>query len=142
MRRIPLCSVFFDFLDWGFCFAEKSFWRVVSLDVKKRFALQFLVPLLKKYEKIHEPFLMMVTTLIFTPKRKSLVSFVQRLFGGGRTDRTIRLSLSFTLMCGLLGFIHAIFSRLEFFLIPLYDDRLLYFALGALALSKISFLKF
>ena len=59
----------------------------------------------QKYEKTHEPFSMMVTTLIFTPQKgKASFSLVERLFGGGCTNRTIRLSLSFTLMCGLLGF--------------------------------------
>ena len=60
---------FYIFFDWGFLLRKNH----LAVDGKKRFALQFLVPSLKKYEKKHEPFLMMVITLIFTPKRKSLV---------------------------------------------------------------------
>ena len=70
MRRIILPFLFFHFLVLRVSFAKKTFWR---LGGKKRFALQFLVPSSKKYEKTHEPFPMMVTTLIFTPKRKRLV---------------------------------------------------------------------
>jgi len=71
-KNYPIVFVF-SFSLFAGLFCEKTFLRVVSLDAKKQFALQFLVPSSKKYEKIHKPFLMMVTTLIFTPKRKSLV---------------------------------------------------------------------
>ena len=68
-KNTPIVFVFLISLIEGFASWFCCFW----LDGKKQFALQFLVPSSKKYEKIHEPFLMMVTTLIFTPKRKSLV---------------------------------------------------------------------
>ena len=68
-KNYPTVLVFtFSSIEGFFC--EKI---ILAVDGKKRFALQFLVPSLKKYEKKHEPFLMMVITLIFTPKRKSLV---------------------------------------------------------------------
>ena len=64
---------FFRFSRLRVYFAKKTFWRVVWLDGKKQFALQFLVPSSKKYEKIHEPLSMMVITLTFSQTRKSLV---------------------------------------------------------------------
>ena len=70
MRRIILPFLFFHFLRLRVLFSEKI---ILAVDAKKQFLLRFLVRSLKKYEKKHEPFLMMVTTLIFTPKRKSLV---------------------------------------------------------------------
>ena len=73
MRRIPLPFLFFHFPFLRVYFAKKPFWRVVWLDGKKQFAFQFLVPSWKKYEKIHEPFSMMVITLTFIQTRKSLV---------------------------------------------------------------------
>ena len=36
MRRIPLCSVFFIFLDWRFCFAKQTFWHAVNTREKER----------------------------------------------------------------------------------------------------------
>ena len=73
MRRIPLSFYFFHFLFLQVYFAKKSFWRVVSLDGKKRFVLQFLVPSSTKIRENTRALLMMVATLIFTPKKKSLV---------------------------------------------------------------------
>ena len=115
-------SIFvFSFSPLWVYFAKKSFWRVASLDAKKQICITVFGPVIKKYEKKHEPFSMMVTTLIFTPKWKSLVfSRSAAVRRRGYTNRMIRLSLSFTLMCGLLGLIHTIFSRMEFFLLPLY----------------------
>ena len=73
MRRIILSFLFFHFPFLRVYFAKKTFWRVVWLDGKKQFALQFLVPSSKKNEKIHEPLSMMVITLTFFQTRKSLV---------------------------------------------------------------------
>jgi len=73
MRRILLSFLFFHFPFLRVYFAKKTFWRVVWLDGKKQFALPYLVPSSKKYEKIHETFSMMVITLIFIQKKKSLV---------------------------------------------------------------------
>ena len=68
-KNYPTVLVFtFSSIEGFFC--EKI---ILAVDAKKQFLLRFLVRSLKKYEKKHEPFLMMVTTLIFTPKRKSLV---------------------------------------------------------------------
>ena len=44
MRRTRLPFLFFHFPFLRVYFAKKSFWRVVWLDGKKQFALQFLVP--------------------------------------------------------------------------------------------------
>ena len=65
--RIP----FFDLALLKRVFAKKSFCHVVSLDEKKQFLLQFLVPSLKKYEKMRaSSWWWLQLNFNFVPKRK------------------------------------------------------------------------
>ena len=72
MRRIILSFLFFHFPFLRVYFAKKTFWRVVWLDGKKQFALQFLVPSSTKIRENTRALLDDGYNFSFYPKKEKL----------------------------------------------------------------------
>ena len=118
-KKHPYRFCFFIFFDWGFCFAKKSFWRVVWLDGKKQFALQFLVPSSTKIRENTRALLDDGYNFNFYPKKEKLrfLSLSVCSVEGAPIEQFVLASASHWCV-GCWGFSHTIFLDWSYFYYP------------------------
>ena len=114
----PTVFVFSFSLIEGFASRFCCFW----LDWKKQFALQFLVPPSIKIRENTRALLDDGFNFNFYPKKEKprFLSFSGCSAEGAPIERFVLSSASHW-CAGCWGFLHTIFSRLELFLLPLYE---------------------